>query len=206
VEEGLVDVSPMRKRMMPKLPKELLPAFSKEDVGKLLAACRTLRDTALVHCLLDSGCRASEFVVLNTGSVDMGTGAVAVRQGKGKKDRTTFLGAKSRRALRRYLRERKDVGPDELLFPSSRTGERLTTSGLVQFCKRLGDRAGVEHCHPHTFRRSCALWSLRAGMDLVSLSRILGHESLDILRLYLKQDETDLQQAHREHSPIDRWL
>jgi integrase len=32
--------------------------------------------------------------------------------------------------------------------------------------ERIGRGAGVDHCHPHTFRRTFALWSLRNGMSI----------------------------------------
>jgi integrase/recombinase XerD len=57
------------------------------------------RDRALLLSLLDTGCRASEFVALNVSDVNLHSGAVLVRAGKGGKTRTTFVGAKSRREL-----------------------------------------------------------------------------------------------------------
>jgi integrase/recombinase XerD len=57
------------------------------------------RDKALLLSLLDTGCRASEFVALNMSDENLHTGAVLVRAGKGGKTRTTFVGAKSRREL-----------------------------------------------------------------------------------------------------------
>ena len=50
------------------------------------------------------------------------------------------------------------------------------------------------------------LWSLRAGMDVFSLQKIMGHASLTVLRKYLDQSQEDLQAAHREHAPVDRFL
>jgi len=46
--EDLLKVNPMARVKMPKLPKEILPAFSPEDVDRLLAACQTHRDRALI--------------------------------------------------------------------------------------------------------------------------------------------------------------
>jgi integrase/recombinase XerD len=57
VNEELITASPMRKVKAPTMPKEILPAFSPEDVRKLLSTCKTLRDTAMVLFLLDTGAR-----------------------------------------------------------------------------------------------------------------------------------------------------
>jgi integrase/recombinase XerD len=204
--EGLIASDPMAKVAMPRLDKEILPAFAPEDVKRLLDACLTERDKALVLCLLDTGCRASEFVNLNIADVDRKTGTVSVRQGKGRKDRVAFLGAKARKALLKYLMSRQEAASDEPLFPSSVTGERLTTNGLLLLCRRLGKRAGVEHCHPHTFRRTFALWSLRAGMNIYALQQIMGHSDLTVLRRYLALVEADLADAHRKHGAVDNML
>ena len=119
--EGVVADNPMRKVAMPRLPKKILPALSPDDVKALLRACRTARDRAILLCLLDSGLRALEFVNLRVGDVDLSTGAVRVRSGKGRKDRVAFLGAKARKALTRYLMERRDLAPDAPLWASERT-------------------------------------------------------------------------------------
>jgi site-specific recombinase XerD len=85
VSEEYIALSPMRKVKMPRLPKDLLPAFEKTDVKALLAACNTDRDRALVLFLLDTGVRAAECCALTVGDVDLQTGSVTIRQGKGKK-------------------------------------------------------------------------------------------------------------------------
>ncbi len=34
----------------------------------------------------------------------------------------------------------------------------------------------VPYCTPHTFRRTFAIWSLRSGMSIYHLQRLMGHE------------------------------
>jgi site-specific recombinase XerD len=206
VEEGIIPESPMRKVKMPRLDRRILPAFSPEDVKRLLAVCETPRDAAIVLCLLDTGLRAGEFVALNVADVDLKTGAVQVRRGKGGKGRVVFLGAKARKALLKYVMARGNTKPDEPLWLSGRTGERLTAHGLASVLRDLGKRADVAHCHPHTFRRTFALWSLRAGMNVYALQQIMGHSDLSVLRRYLALVEQDLQEAHRKHGAVDNML
>jgi site-specific recombinase XerD len=67
----------------------------------LLATCerRTFtgdRDRAMLLALLDTGARASEFLALDTCDVNLSSGAVIIRQAKGGKWRSVFLGASSR--------------------------------------------------------------------------------------------------------------
>ena len=204
--EDIIHVSPMTRVRMPRLSKELLPAFSPVEVGRLLKSCETDRDRAIVLCLLDTGARLQEFINLQVGHVDLTEGRIVIRAGKGKKDRVTFLGQTSRRALRRYLASRPHLEPGASLWLTERSATGLTRMGLQRMLQRLRDRSGVPHCHAHTFRRTFALACLRNGMDIYSLQRIMGHADTRILGRYLAQNEDDLQTAHREHGAVDGLL
>jgi site-specific recombinase XerD len=208
--DGIMATDVMAKVTMPRLAKLVLPAFTPAEVQDLLDACEGAfvpeRETALVLFLLDTGVRAAELCALRVADVDTRTGAVTVKAGKGNKDRTAYIGHKARRALLRYFYTRPTAGKDEPLFPAHRTGDPLTPHGLLQVCRRLGKRAEVEGCHPHKFRRTAAIWSLRAGMDLIRLAAMMGHEDLKTLRGYLKLVESDLQTAHKEHGAVDSML
>jgi len=204
--EGFASQNAMAHVAMPKLPKEIQPAFSPDDALRLLGACRSPRDTAIVLCLLDSGARGSEFCALRLQDVNLRTGTVRVIHGKGAKDRMCYLGGKARQALVKYLRTRPEAKPTDPLWLSENTGESLTYCGLAQLCRRLGKRAGVAHCHPHTFRRTCALWCLRAGMSVYHLQALMGHSDLQTLRRYLALVESDAQEAHRRFGAVDNML
>jgi site-specific recombinase XerD len=68
------------------------------------------------------------------------------------KDRVTFLGGKSKKAVWKYLQTRPGAAPDEPMFPSSKKNERLTVSELRQLLRRPGKRAGVANCHLYGVR------------------------------------------------------
>lgn len=170
-DEELIAADPTARLKMPRLPNELLPVFTVDDVKKILDAAETARDKAIVLLMLDTGLRAAEVCKLTVADVDLATGDVRVIEGKGKKDRTAFLGNRARMAVQRYLKGRRDEGP-EPLFPNDRLGRGggfLTPNGLLQLCTRLGERAGVEHCHPHTFRRTFATMALDNEINLSAL-------------------------------------
>jgi integrase/recombinase XerD len=207
VKEGLIPESPMRRVTVPKVDKKILPAFSVEDVQKLLGACEGERDEAIILFLLDTGVRAGEFVGLNGGDIDQHTGSILVRQGKGRKDRTVHIGARARKQLLRYYAlERGTPGPAEPVWVSERGGKRLTASGLRQLLERIGQVGGVSNCSPHTFRRTCALWMLRSGASIYHVQRFLGHEDLTVLRQYLALVEGDIKAAHQQHGAVDNML
>ena len=201
--DGLIADAP--QFAMPKLPKKVLPAFEPADVARLLEAANE-RDRLIVLVLLDTGLRASELIALDGGDLDTTSGAVLVREGKGRKARTVYLGAKTRRELERYWRQAGRPAAARPVWTSATSGARLTDSGLRQLLQRLGERAQVDHCHPHTFRRTFALWSLRGGMDIHTLAALMGHADIAVLRQYLALSGQDLQRAHQAAGPVDRML
>lgn len=199
------DRNPMRTIKMPRLPKVKPPCFTKEEFVRLLEVAPSQRDRAMLLFLADTGVRASEFCALTVGDINPKTGVVQVRHGKGAKDRTVFLGPYARKALLEYLAQRGTTPPAERLWLSY-DGHALSYTGLRQALERIGKKAQVSACAPHKFRRTFAMWSLRAGMDLVRLAAIMGHTSLTVLQTYLAYLDDDLQDAHREHGAVDRLL
>jgi integrase/recombinase XerC len=75
--------------------------------------------------------------------------------------------------------------------------EGLTTTGLQQLIRILGERAGIQkRVHTHLLRHSFATLMLNRGMDSITLSKILGHASLVMIqRTYAHQTAGDLSDA-----------
>jgi len=83
-----------------------------EDVEKMVRACDGKmvgrRDKAAMHFLMDTGVRASEMIAVTMEDIDLMSGEVLIRAGKGRKPRFVFLGKRTRRSLRQYLKLRTD--------------------------------------------------------------------------------------------------
>jgi integrase/recombinase XerD len=203
VTETLIDKSPFDRVKLPRLEKKIHPALAQEEIKQILKACRNQRDRAICYVLLDSGLRASELLALNGEDIDMQTGVVTVKLGKGGKDRVTLIGASTRKILKRYYIERGTPDPDEAVFLSFSTGERLTLFGIAQMMERLRRSSGVSECRCHTFRRTFALTCLRNGMNVYVLAKLMGHSDIAVLKQYLALIDDDLADAHRAFGPAD---
>jgi site-specific recombinase XerD len=81
--------------------------------------------------------------------------------------------------------------------------ERLECGGLRGVLGRRAKQAGVYEPSLHSFRRAFAINMLRAGADIFSLQKLMGHADLQVLRRYLAQTTDDRAQAHRIGSPMD---
>ena len=198
--------NPINKVKAPIVPLEPLDPVSIETIKAMMETCKRgqlsdARDKAALLFLLDTGTRLAEFLALNKVDIDPITGAVLIRSGKGRKPRNVYLGDKSRQMLRRYLKERNDYNP---ALWTSRFGERLTETGLRMMLRRRSAQAGVPIPSPHDFRRAFAIERWRAGVDILTLSKLMGHTSLQVLNRYLKQIGEDLEQAAKQSSPVDR--
>lgn len=196
--------NPIERLKAPKLPELPLQPVELPTVARLLASTggssHAVRDRAMLCCLIDCGLRANELLGLDVADFNFADGALLVKHGKGSRIRTVFAGQKTRRALRAWIGARGNT--PGALFTSH--GGRLTYAGLRQVVRRLAVRAGVREPALHSFRRSYALEMLRAGCDVVTLSRLLGHSDLSLLRRYTKQSGEDLRAAAERHSPGDR--
>ena len=89
--------------------------------------------------------------------------------------------------LRRYLDARHDICP--ALFANIRH-DRLQQNGVRVMLKRMAKIAGVEHAHPHKFRRTLATMLIAHGMPIQEVAAILGHEKLDTTMKYVALDKS----------------
>ena len=174
-------------------------------VPQLLAALpsatlRDLRDRALFHLLLTSGCRISEAVALDRNDVRAEGFRVL---GKGGKHRTVYCTDEAVAAVAGYLKER---GPDPApaLFISVAHADipggkalphnRLTTDGARTALSSLRRRMSVdprlfeliaEFRTPHVARHTAATTLLEAtDGDVRLVQEVLGHATLETLKIY----------------------
>lgn len=204
VRDELLAVSPMAKVKMPKVPSVILPSFTPDEVTAVLKECKTVRDRTICYVLLDSGVRASELVNLRSADVNLLTGEVKVRLGKGGKDRLTFVGAATRKHLLKYFASgRGKPEPEEFIFLDLHNKEPLQVNGLIQMMRKLRLSSGVKICSCHTFRRTFAITMLRNGTDVYTLQRLMGHEDLDVLKRYLRIIDSDVLAAAQRGSVVD---
>jgi len=209
--EEFVDENPFSEIKIPKAPKKVMPTFTQEELRRLMAAIDTRtalghRDYTMIITFLDTGMRCSELTGLNVDDVNREARLLKVR-GKGAKERMVPFGKKVQHALWKYLtfyRPEPLMSRYENVF-LTKDGKPLTkerVEGIVEYYGRKASITGVR-ISPHTFRHTFAVMFLRNGGDVFSLQRIMGHSTLDVLRIYVNMAQADIQEAHRLHSPID---
>jgi integrase/recombinase XerD len=211
VQEEILSSSPMQNIPKPKTPKFLPNPLTETEVKSILKACNSLpestkqRTVAMIMLLLDCGVRISELINLKFDDVEIDAGRAKIL-GKGLKERYVYFGSKSKKAVWKYISfTRPDPManvPNLFLYIDGRS---MKQTRFAHILKKLGKRAKVTNVHPHRFRRTAAIQFIRNGGNIFALQKLLGHESLEMVRRYVELASSDVEVAHRTASPVDRW-
>jgi integrase/recombinase XerD len=178
---GMVEMLPYGKR-----PKRLPVVLSVQEVAQLLQAARPGRERTLLQTAYACALRISELLNLQVTDIDSARMVVNVRQGKGAKDRQVPLSARLLRELRCWwCRHRQKPW----LFPGSteRSWDKpMHATGVQRMMQKIVARAKLrKSATMHTLRHSYATHLVEAGVDVVTLQKLLGHNSLATTARYL---------------------
>ncbi|HEY3229911.1 MAG TPA: site-specific integrase [Roseiflexaceae bacterium] len=179
-------------------------ALSMGELTALMAACSAdptpagPRDAALIALLSRGGLRRSEAVALDLADYLPDSGAVTVRSGKGRKDRTTYLDGGAAAALADWLVVRgATAGP--LLCPVNKgrriTIRRLSDQAVLGALQKRAKQATVKGFSPHDLRRTFISDLLDAGADIATVQRMAGHASPETTSRYDRRGEATKRRA-----------
>jgi site-specific recombinase XerD len=195
--EGLIFHNPMKKIEGIKQPKQVKQPFSSKELVLLRNNCETLREKATFELLLSSGIRLSELTGINREDLDFNNNCFYVI-GKGNKERKCYFNEAAKVAIKNYLDSRTDTN-SALFISYMGTPTRLKHSGVEYSLKQVAKRAGVTDVHPHRFRRTMACNLLSKNVPLEQIRIILGHTNLETTKLYVVEDEDEINYNHRRY-------
>ena len=171
------------------------------DVRRMLTA----RNRAILWILLDTGMRANEMCGMRFMDLERKHGTVYI-MGKGAKERKVLLGQRGYHYLTAYLdywRGEPENTEERLILSDDSTN--LTPQGVCKFFARLKKISGItdKRVSAHTCRHWYAIRFLLKGGKLFALQRHLGHETLDMVRIYANVTDLDAEEEKRKFSPAD---
>lgn len=165
-----------------------------EEVEMVRDVLETPREKALFEMYLSTGCRLSELVGVSTNRVDWENRSIDV-VGKGDKRRTVYFSIRAKIVLEKYLRVSKN--PSILFTQSMAPYDALGAEAIQREFAKLGQRAGLSsRLHPHKLRHTFATNALNAGMDIVVIQQLLGHESLETTQIYAKLSQEAIRHSY----------
>jgi integrase len=178
------------------------------EIEALLCVCdasvRGHRDRAMLALLFGLGIRRSELVGLDIADIDLQSGRVTIRRGKGNRQRAAYLPEATLSEVAGWLRVRGDEsGP--LLNPIRRrrtdehiaTDRRLSSQTVYDSVRRLFGLAGVSPFSPHDARRTLIANLLDAGVDISTVARVVGHSQVTTTSRYDRRGERAVFEASR---------
>ena len=174
-------------------------AMTQVDLEKVRLACKTKRDKAIVEMLYSTGCRVTELERLNISDINFDTKEV-ILFGKGDKHRISYINAKAEVALKDYLSIRTDNNPALIVYDRE-PYNRLKKSGIENAVKKIMESVTdvTTHVTPHIFRHTTATTALDRGMDVVAVSRLLGHERVETTMEYITTDSSSMKDKHTNY-------
>jgi integrase/recombinase XerC len=230
IRRGVVEASPIKNILLPKLEKRLprfLTAKQMEDLlrAPLLDQQREVakgepkkqrgrpagsvepgvreRDVAILETIYSCGLRIGELCGLRVEDINWTEQLVRVR-GKGKKERQVPIGAPALQAIEHYwalLPARPAANEPVFLRPHQRPGP-MQPRQLQSRLKRYLEIAGLDpRLTPHKLRHSYATHLLDAGADLRSVQELLGHAHLVTTQVYTHVTTERLKKAYDEAHP-----
>ncbi|CAN7456932.1 tyrosine-type recombinase/integrase [Paenibacillus sp. LjRoot56] len=214
IEEGYIaeKKSPVIGLKWLKEPKILIQTFEDDEVKKMISVYKgdyylELRNKLILMCFVDLGIRNLELCSLTC--LDVRESVIKIN-GKGNKERNLYISPYLKKYMIKYERMKEMYFKDKMLTDSnyflSQNGKVLTNGAVEIVVKRAGVEAKVRkhiRCSPHTLRHYYAQKQLRLGLDIYSLSRLLGHESTLITNRYLQSINDDkIIELARTTSPL----
>jgi len=210
-EEGIIEKTPMKRiRVLPseREPKEYL---EDEEFLRIISVLdrrsfSEFRDMIAMMIMLDSGTRIGETLSITEKQVDLKERTIFLPadKTKGRRARMVFFSKQTSTEIRKWIKIKNKVITSELLFPSMKTLDQISVSGFEDRFREYINRAGIKkRISPHTLRNNFAKRCLLSGMDIYTLSRILGHSSVTVTEdAYLDVKDLELKGKYQIYSPI----
>ena len=204
--------SPMRKvRALPQArsPRDFM---TDDEVKRLIKSLdksvfHEYRDLLVALLMLDCGMRLGETLSIEMRQVNMTERSILLPadKTKGRKERQVYFAQKTAVELRRWMQYKDRYCDSDYLFPVKHTGMALKVSNYETNFRKYLQRIEVDkHISPHNLRNNFAKRCLMAGMDIYTLSRILGHSSVKVTeKAYLDLTDEDIRRRYSRFSPVD---
>ena len=185
VEQRLIPSNPTKGCVLPKLERKEMKILPPESLGTFFEEARRSGVFELYYIDLATGLRRGELLGLKWSDVDLEKGIIYVRRQilrqngevveaplKTKNSyRSIAIGADAIKVLK-GMEQR-----DEYVFPSP-FGGPMSPDSVLHMLQRVLKRAGLERIRFHDLRHTFSVLALQNGVDVKTLSAMLGHYSV----------------------------
>ncbi|MTV49891.1 tyrosine-type recombinase/integrase [Heliobacillus mobilis] len=201
VLEEILTENPAKRLAQPRIPHNLPRYLDQPEVEQLIesvddGSMRGKRDRAILATMFYSGLRLAETVALQMDDVSLEEGTLEVQHGKGDKYRVVPIHPKLQAILRDYLDHIRPDTSSPYFFPGVR-GHQLGKSTVRLIVYRAAKTSELhKSISPHVLRHSIASRLAQVDdVDILDISKFLGHSRLSTTKIYLHADLKHLREA-----------
>ncbi|MGL5767605.1 MAG: tyrosine-type recombinase/integrase [Sarcina sp.] len=187
------------------------PILDEQEVIRLINTAKKIaaevgsyngyRDELIITMFLGTGLRIEELSNISVDDIDIETGKLAVVGKRGKK-RVVYVPKSKLPMLESYIKLRgiqKNSKNEDALFLSrqkSKDGYRLSTDQIRRIVVGIANAAGVKKITPHSLRHTGATLQIKKGVDIMDVSKWLGHSTVAITeKIYVHQTNESAQRV-----------
>ena len=187
VKERLILRNPTEDCIIPKLEKKEMKILHPEDIKAYLTAAERRGVLPMFYLELVSGVRKGELVALLWDDLDMERRTISVSKqalsrpggeivvNRPKTENSIRAVSIPQEAVDLLVEEHKNPPDNPYMFPSPKTGGMYYPDSVVNLHKKLLQDAGLEHIRFHDLRHTFATMALQNGVDVKTVSSMLGH-------------------------------
>ena len=191
----------------PKKEKKLPRYFEYNELEELFNVCDDTpmgqRDLLILEMLYGTGVRVGELVNIKVKDIDLSTKSILIL-GKGNKERIVTYGEYCSDALITYLNDgyhRLNIKNEDYLF-LNKNGGVITERGVRYVLEQIIKKTSLnKNISPHMLRHSFATHLLNGGCDLITVQKLLGHESIKATQIYTHVTTDRLKEVYYNSFP-----
>jgi site-specific recombinase XerD len=153
-----------------------------------------LRDYIIFYLGIDCGLRRQEIINLNWEDIEFVESQLSINKSKGGKNRIVYFNPTLKEYLCSY---RKATGKYNGAIVRGVRGKRITKCSLQDIVSRMFKESKTyrKNLTIHGLRHTYAERLRRKGTDISTISKLLGHSSLETTAVYLHSNEEDFKRA-----------
>jgi integrase/recombinase XerD len=199
--EELIEINPMKNIETPKIGVHLPTTLTLKEIDKMISNIKLtsktgIRNVAIIELLYSCGLRVSELVNLKISDLFFKESLIKVT-GKGNKERFVPISKLSQKYINNYLNEIRQNHKikknfEDTLFLNER-GTNLSRNMIFIIVNKLKKQSNInKKIGPHTLRHSFATHLIENGADLITIQKMMGHESITTTERYLHVNKKHL--------------
>ena len=197
----MTENNPMENIESPKIGVNLPTTLTIEEIDEIISNIKLssktgLRNVAIIELLYSCGLRVSELINLKISDLFFKESLIKVT-GKGNKERFVPISMQSQVYINNYIEEIRSIhkikkGFEDTLFLNER-GTILSRVMIFIILKQLKNKSNInKKIGPHTLRHSFATHLIENGADLITIQKMMGHESITTTERYLHVNKKHL--------------